>query len=1164
LTPAGALGSTGGPGPALHGAGDSLRGIPTSTRTAIMLRLRLTHALSLAAFLAWLAPQAGAQSSSQSPKPATAKPAERSAKPAAKSAAKSGGKSDAKAGPKPDNDTFSGLSFRSIGPAVSSGRIVDLAVDPRDRSVWYVASAYGGVWKTTNAGTSWTPIFDAQGTSSIGCVTIAPSRSLTVWVGSGENNSQRSVGWGDGVYKSEDGGRSFTNMGLKQSEHIGGIVVHPTNPDIVWVAAQGPLWAGGGDRGVYKTTDGGKTWKQVLKVDEWTGANEVHIDPHDPNVLYASTYQRFRRVWTLIDGGPGSGIWKSTDGGETWTKLTGGLPSGDMGRIGLVVPVTETNVIVATIESRPDDRGTYRSEDGGHKWEKLNGTVSSSPQYYQELFADPTVRGRLYEVDTFLQTSDDGGRTWRRAGEKHKHVDNHVVWVDPEDSRHLLVGCDGGLYESFDRCSTWNFFANLPITQFYKVDVDNDTPFYNVYGGTQDNSTWGGPSRTDNVNGVRNSDWWFVVGGDGFQPRVDPTDPNVAYGESQHGELSRFDRKSGERVDIQPQPEPGEPASHWNWDSPLIVSPHSHTRLYFASQRVYRTDDRGDSWKAVSPDLTRQIDRNRLKVMDRVWSIDAIAKNASTSFYGNIVALDESPLKEGLLFVGTDDGLIQVSEDAGAHWRKVESVPGVGEYAYVSRVVASRFDPKAVYATFDRHKMGDFKPYVYRSNDLGHSWTNITGDLPVGGPVYGFVQDTKDADLLFAGTEFGLFATQNGGKHWFKLSGGLPIQSIRDVTIQRRDDDLVLATFGRGFYILDDLSPLRRVDSEAKLNAEATLLPVRKALLYVQARPMGGEGKAEQGESFYTADNPPFGATFTYYLRASYKSLRDQRREREKDIEKKGGDTFYPPWDSVRSEDREEAPAVLLTVTDRDGNVIRRLTGPTSAGFHRVNWDFRWPDPAPSSLTPRQRGEFEAAGGGPLVPPGTYKVQLAKRINGAMANLGAPQEFECEALHNATLPAEDRAALAAFQEKAAHLQRAVLGTQRVLADAQNSALLLKKALDDTPAASAVPLRVDASRLLDRLRTIDIRLNGDDEIASRNEPTPPSLSDRIGRVVDGSWTSTSAPTASHQRAYEIVSTSLGGVITDLKTALEALRALGDQAEAAGAPWTPGRAPDWKPE
>jgi photosystem II stability/assembly factor-like uncharacterized protein len=1087
------------------------------------------------------------------------------AAPAPKSGAKSSksAKSD-KPTTKHNAATYAGLKFRSIGPAINSGRITDLAVHPRDKSTWYVATAYGGVWKTTNAGTSFTPIFDDQGTSSIGVVTLAPTRPLTVWVGTGENNSQRSVGWGDGIYRSEDGGKSWTNLGLKASEHIGAIVVHPTNPDVVWVAAQGPLWSAGGDRGVYKTTDGGKTWKQVLKVDEWTGANEVHLDPHDPNVLYASTYQRHRRVWTLINGGPGSGIWKSMDGGETWTRLKNGLPSGDMGRAGLAVPKTERDVIVATVEAAGDERGTYRSEDGGANWSKLNDQVSTSPQYYQELAADPNVPGRLYQMDTFLHTSDDGGRTWRRAGEKNKHVDNHAVWVDPDDSRHLLVGSDGGIYETFDRCATYVFYPNLPITQFYKLEVDQDTPFYNVYGGTQDNATWGGPSRTNNDHGIRNSDWWFVLGGDGFQPRVDPKDPNIVYGSYQHGELYRFDRRSGERTEIQPQPEPGEPGSRWNWDSPLIISPYSNTRLYFASQRLYRSDDRGDTWKPVSPDLTRGIDRNRLAVMGRVWSVDAVAKNASTSFYGNIVWVDESPLKEGLLLVGTDDGAIQISEDGGGTWRKLESFPGVGEYPYVSRVIPSRFDARTIYATFDRHKMGDFKPYVLMSKDLGRSWTNISGDLPAGGSVYSFVQDTKDPELLFAGTEFGLFFTQDGGRKWMKLSGGLPIQCIRDVTIQAREDDLVVATFGRGFYILDDLSPLRLMNSEAKLATEAALLPVRKALLYVPASPMGGEGKAEQGERFYVAENPPFGAVFTYYLKDGYKSLRDQRREKEKEVQKAGGNTLYPPWDTLRAEQREEAPAVVLTVSDGSGQVVRRLTGPSRAGFHRVAWDLSWADHRPASLTARVRQPFEDAGGGPYAAPGTYRVQLAKRVNGVLTNLGEPQSVVVETLNNTTLPAPDRAALATFQKQAAALQRAVMGAQRVLGDARQQAQLLRRAMDDTPSPEAPAMRAEAARLLDRLRELDRTLNGDSEIARFNEPTAPGLADRIDRVVSGSWTSTSAPTATQRRAYEIVSTSLGQTIADLKGTRDALDALGLRAEAAGAPWTPGRLPEWKQE
>ncbi len=1076
--------------------------------------------------------------------------------------AKPAAKGPAKPATRLNSETFAGLKFRTIGPAVTSGRITDLAVDPRDKSTWYVAAAYGGVWKTVNAGTTFDPIFDDQGTSSIGCVTLAPSRSLTVWVGSGENNSQRSVGWGDGVYKSEDGGKNWTNMGLKASEHIGRIVVHPKNPDIVWVAAQGPLWAPGGDRGVYKTSDGGKTWKQVLKVDEWTGANEVHLDPHDSNVLYASTYQRHRKVWTLIDGGPGSGLWKSTDAGDTWTRLKNGLPGGDMGRIGLVVPSPERDVVVATIEAPSDDRGTYRSDDGGMNWSKLNGQISSSPQYYQELFADPAVRGRLYQIDTFLQTSDDGGRTWRRAGEKEKHVDNHVVWVDPDDSRHLLVGCDGGLYESFDRCATWVFFPHLPITQYYKLEVDNDLPFYNIYGGTQDNQTWGGPSRTATDNGIRNSDWWFVLGGDGFQPRVDPTDPNIVYGQYQHGELYRFDRKSGERMEIQPQVEPGEPGSHWNWDAPLFISPHSHTRLYFASQRLYRSEDRGDSWKPVSPDLTRQLDRNQLKVMGRVWSIDAVAKNVSTSLYGNIVSLDESTLKEGLLLAGTDDGLVQVSEDAGAHWRRIDTFPGIGEYAYVSRVVASRFDPKTIYATFDRHKMGDLKPYVLKSTNLGRTWTHISGDLPANGSVYAFVQDSKDSRLLFVGTEFGVFFTPNDGKNWIALKGGLPVQCIRDLTIQRREDDLVIGSFSRGFYVLDDLSPLRHMASEAALAAEATLLPVKQALLFVPANPLGGRGRAEQGGRYWVGENPPVGATFTYWLRDGYKSMREVRRAKEKDIQKAGGDTFYPAWDSVRAEEREEAPTILFTVSDATGNVVRRMTAPAGKGFHRVTWDFRRPDPAPASLEPPRRGDFDDAAGGPMVAPATYSVQMAKRVRGEVTALGSPQPFVVESLNNATLPAADRAALAAFQDRASALARQVAGTQRLLADAQAQAQLLKKALDDTPSQDAVALRAQASSAIDRLRDIGIRLNGDSEIRRHEEPTPPSIADRVDRMVGGSFVSTSAPTVTQQRAYEVGSGSLTRLLAELRGVLDALRQVSEQAEAAGAPWTPGRIPEWK--
>ena len=1059
------------------------------------------------------------------------------------------------------SSTFSGLKFRSIGPAVNSGRISDLAVDPKDKSTWYVAASYGGVWKTTNAGTTFSPIFDDQGTSSIGCVTLDPKDPIVVWVGTGENNSQRAVGWGDGVYRSPDGGRTWENMGLKASEHIGDLIVDPRNSNVVFVAAQGPLWAGGGDRGVYKTIDGGRTWKQVLKVDEWTGANEVHFDPRNPDVLFATTYQRHRKVWALIDGGPGSGIWKSVDGGETWTRLKNGLPKGDMGRIGIVLPPLEPGSIVATVEAAADEKGTYRSDDGGMNWTKLNDRTAGSPQYYQELFADPNVPGRLYQIDVFLQTSDDGGRTWRRAGEKSKHVDNHVVWIDPADSRHLLVGCDGGLYESFDRCENWAFFPHLPIMQFYKVEVDDATPFYNVYCGTQDNLTWGGPSRTRTNNGILSSDWFAVVGGDGFQPRVDPTDPNIVYGQSQHAGIVRFDRRTGASVDIQPQPGAGDPPLRWNWDSPLIISPHSHTRLYFAAQRVFRTDDRGDSWTPVSGDLTRQVDRNRLPMMGRVWSANAIAKNASTSFYGNIVALDESPLKAGLLAAGTDDGLVQVSEDGGASWRRIESFPGVGEYAYVSRVVWSRHDANTLYATFDRHKMGDFRAYVLKSTNLGRTWTSVAGDLPATESVYAFVEDTKSPDLWFVGTEFGVYFTPNGGAKWIRLKGGLPVACIRDLAIQRRADDLVVCTFSRGFYVLDDLGPLRLMASEAKLGEEAALLPVRKTLLYVQSSPLGGRGHASQGERFYTAPNPPYGATFTYYLKEPYETLKDRRQEAEAEIAKKGGNVFYPGWDTLRAEMREEEPAVVLTVTDAQGAVVRRLTGPAKAGFQRVAWDLRYPDPEPPALTPRRRGDWESDGGGPLVAPGTYQVSLAKRVGGRLTPLSQPQTFVCEAFADVSIPEPDPAARVAFQKQVADLWRSLQGTTRVFDDVSNNARLLTRALHDAP-GSTEALAQEARSLQGRLVDLGVVLRGDDVKAQYNEPAPPSLVERVRQITDGAWEYTGPPTKTHRRNFEIADADHRRALATLQAIVADLEALGAKAEAAGAPWTPGRMPVWK--
>ncbi len=520
----------------------------------------------------------------------------------------------------------SGLKLREIGPALMGGRIADIAVHPSESSTWYVAVGSGGLWKTTNAGVTWTPVFDDQASYSIGTVTIDPNNPDVVWVGTGENVSGRHVGWGDGVYRSRDGGRSWENVGLGESQHIGKILVDPRNSDIVFVAAEGPLWNAGGDRGLYKTVDGGETWNLVLEIDVNTGVTDAEFDPCNPDVIYAAAYQRRRHIWSLLAGGPESGIYKSMDGGETWRKMTRGLPSGDMGKIGLAVTPASPDLVYATIEAAADERGFYRSKDKGESWEKRNSYTSggTGPHYYQEIEASPRDPDVVYQMDVFFHVTRDGGETFNYLGTgREKHSDNHALWIDPKNGNHLIAGTDAGLYESFDDGITWRHFPNLPVSQYYKVAMDNSEPFYNILGGAQDLGTLFGPSRTMNVEGVRNRDWYVPMGADGYGVAFDPTDPNILYFETQQGELWRHDRRSEEAIDIKPQPAPGDPPERWNWDSPILVSPHSSDRLYFGSQRVWRSDDRGNSWTPISGDLTTNRSRYELELMDRVWSVDS-------------------------------------------------------------------------------------------------------------------------------------------------------------------------------------------------------------------------------------------------------------------------------------------------------------------------------------------------------------------------------------------------------------------------------------------------------------------------------------------------------------------------------------------------------------
>ena len=1032
------------------------------------------------------------------------------------------------------------LKFRSIGPALMSGRILDIAVDPVRRSTWYLATV-GGVWKTENAGVTWKPIFDGHGSYSIGCVAIDPRDRFTIWVGTGENNSQRSVGYGDGLYKSTNGGASFTKVGLENSEHIGRIVIHPDDSNTVYVAAQGPLWKSGGDRGLYKTTDGGKTWAPILTISENTGVNEVHLDPSNPDIMYASAYQRRRHTWTLINGGPEAGLYKSTDAGKSWKKINRGLPGGDKGRIGMAISPQNPEVVYAVVEAVGDAGGFYRSSNRGESWRRMSSYVTGSPQYYQELVACPHKFDRVYALDTYMMVSEDGGAAFNRLGEADKHVDNHALVIDPNDSAHLIIGCDGGLYETWDRGKTYDFKENLPITQFYKVAISNEKPFYYVYGGTQDNATQGGPSQTANIHGIRNSDWFITVFGDGFDPAVDPEDPDTIYSQWQYGGLVRYNRKTGIRVDIKPQPAMGGPALRWNWDSALMISPHSHKRIYYGSQILFCSDDRGDSWKAVSPDLSRSLDRNKLKVMGRVWGVDTVAKNASTSLYGTIVSVSESPKAAGLLYVGTDDGMVQVSEDGGKNWRGISKFNAlkIPEYGYINDIEADLFDADTVYVAVNNHKRGDFRPYVVKSTDRGETWTNISGDLPERGSVYALKQDHVNPNLLFCGTEFGCYFTIDGGAKWVRLASGLPTVCVRDIEIQAEENDLVLASYGRGFYILDDYSPLRDIPAEGL--KEDKIFPIKTGKMFARSAPLAVGRRAFQGANFFSGDNPNYGATFTYYRAKSLTTKKSQRQSKDRKSNAAGTDTPYPSWDDLKAEDRETAPRVWLTIRDSQGAVVRRLPASTSKGLHRTNWDF----------THSGRGR----GRGPIAVPGAYTVDLVQMVDGKTEQLVKPTDFVIQPTSFAQMSASSRKAALQFTRQAAKLANAVNAASQVVDEAQEQLEAIKSMLSRTPDLEP-EVGNDVRAIELKLLDVDAQFNGDPTKSRRNELAYPGFNSRLRRMVSGAL---AGPTGTHRAQYDIVVNEYKKALAEVQAVLRSdLPRLNQKLDKAGAPWTPGRA------
>lgn len=1029
--------------------------------------------------------------------------------------------------PSPYESVLQGLQFREIGPAVMGGRIDDFAVVESNPSIVYAGTASAGVWKTINAGTTWTPLFDNEAVSTIGDVTLAPSDPSIVWVGTGEPNNRQSSSWGNGVYKSTDAGRTWRHAGLRETHHIGRIAIHPANPDIVYVAAVGRLWGPNKERGVFKTTDGGATWQHVLAINEDTGVVDLVLNPQSPDTVYAAAYQRRRTVFGFAGSGPHGGIHKTTDGGKTWKKLEQGLPWAapassassaaskdskekrlEIGRIGLNVYRRDPRIVYATIEH--ENGGTFRSEDHGETWTRMSAT-NPRPMYYSKIYVDPNNDQRIWVLGAQMFYSEDGGKTFNTDRVDRIHSDHHALWINPADSNHMLIGSDGGISWSWDAGRSWDFTNNLAIGQFYELGVDMRQPYF-ICGGMQDNNTWCGPSASMNPRGIPNSDWFTIAGGDGFYAQIDPTDPETVYAESQDGNLVRRDLRTGESKSIRPQPAEGAPQYRFQWNSPIVISSHDAKTIYYGGNHLFKSTDRGDTWTTISPDLTSGVDRNSLPIFGRVPDRQTRSRHDGVRHYPALTQVAESTLDRNLLWAGSDDGLIHVTRDGGKTWKNViGSIPGVPKNTYVTRIVASRHAAGTAYVTFDGHRNNDFNIYAFATADFGETWKAIRTGIPDNLGVLNVIREhPKNPDLLFAGGEYGAYVSFSRGARWVPLKLNLPTVPVDDIVIHPRDNDLIFGTHGRSIWVLDDIAPLVELN-DTVLAKDLHLFSARPGIQWRQWSNTGSTG-----HKMFLGQNPPYGVTLTYYLKSA-----------------------LPQGQPAR-----------LVVQDASGKTIRELQGSAKAGLNRVGWDTRQESPVPPAAPGTGGGGFGggggggggfggAGGGGPRVEPGEYTIEVtagSHKASGKFVVQEDPRITMTPADRLTRRQAIDR--LLPLVTSATIAQRTVVGLRTALVtqmDAWKRPNAARVPEQVTKAANALLEKIDA--IYPNFATPPSEAPGLGDAGPPLVERPPTIPQRVLGVYGALANTTAAPTAWQTEQIAAAESKLGPLMSSVKALAE---------------------------